>query len=94
MAGGLDWLLKLDSIADRPGDGLHPKLAELLRDRRETASPDVIQLPAAYASSGLEVQTYNSDDLEAAGIPVIGEKTPAEAPPIPQRTESKDGKSV
>ncbi|MEM9062533.1 MAG: hypothetical protein AAGD13_18885 [Pseudomonadota bacterium] len=72
MAGGLDWLLRLDSIAARPGDGLNPKLAELLRARQVPTSPDVVQLQTSFASSGLGHQTYAEEDLTAAGIPMIG----------------------
>lgn len=77
MAGGLDWLLNLDSIAARPGDGLNPKLAELLKARRQTLPEDVAVLPTSYASSGLANQTYSRTDLTAAGIPVIGMAEPS-----------------
>ncbi|MEM7058498.1 MAG: hypothetical protein AAF557_12965 [Pseudomonadota bacterium] len=73
MAGGLDWLMKLDSIAVKPGDGLNPKLAELLMAERMAASHDVVRLPGAYASAGLGSQTYSDEDLSAAGIAKIGD---------------------
>lgn len=72
MAGGFDWMLNLNGLATKPGDGLNPRLLELLRARQTPLPSDVPTLPTTYASSGLANQTYSQDDLKAAGIPRIG----------------------
>ncbi|MEM1300581.1 MAG: hypothetical protein AAGH68_15010 [Pseudomonadota bacterium] len=98
MAGGLDWLLKLDSMAVKPGDGLNPKLAELLQAERAQraaveASPDVVPINTGFNAAGPVKQSFSTDDLENAGIPLLrpangasGAQTAVSDPKTSQKT--------
>ncbi|MEL6689543.1 MAG: hypothetical protein AAFP28_04425 [Pseudomonadota bacterium] len=71
----LSGLVALDQIAAQKGDGLNPKLRELLTRGRSHEAQGAVTLPTVQASAGPAEQRATPEELEAAGIPILATVT-------------------
>lgn len=71
MADDFSWLLKMNELASRHGDGLKPELAKMLGARAEAQLQGAVPLPVRAASSGPAHQFATKEELDRAGIPVL-----------------------
>ena len=65
----LSGLLELDKLAAARGDGLNPRLRDLLQSPQNACALGAVPLPVQTASAGLARQSATEQDLKAADIP-------------------------
>ncbi|MEM7188926.1 MAG: hypothetical protein AAF439_04875 [Pseudomonadota bacterium] len=89
MSSGLEFLFRLDALATRPGDGLHPRLVEVLCARQQPFPEGVVHLPCPQVSSGPAEQPASDAELQAAGIPRIGGADTEAETPVPSQARTR-----
>jgi len=73
MARDFDWLLAMNAVAERYGDGLKPELRALLTAADEHQGAGVMQLPIQPRSVGPAEQPATAAQLRAEGIVSLAE---------------------